>query len=146
MALGTGALRTTMDYIPVPESAGPSRTPAKHWRIVLIAHAPYAEPIGLEIRADVILGRAGKDANSSPDLDLSILNAEALGVSRRHVMLRPTPTQLFVMDLESTNGTHVNTVPLEVGMARALRHNDSLSLGDLTMTVKIMDQPGTRSL
>jgi hypothetical protein len=141
LAFGTGALRAIMDYIPVPELSKRKRALKQPWRIVLIYRNSEEEPIGLEIHADVVLGRADGDEERFPDMDLSVYNAKQHGVSEQHVLLRPTLSQLFVIDLGSVSGTLVNAVPQEMGMTRALRHNDTLSLGNLHLTVKIMDRP-----
>lgn len=138
---GTGALRSSVDYMPLPE---PSRRwrPLKHpWRIVLVRAAnPSTDVTGLELHDDVVLGRAA-GSKDLPDFDLSLYNAAEYGVSRRHALLRPTARQLYLIDLNSTNGTQVNSVPQEMSMARALKHNDTLSFGALHLTIKIIQRP-----
>jgi predicted component of type VI protein secretion system len=94
------------------------------------------EPMQLELRGDVVLGRGG-DA----DIDLTPYDAERLGVSRSHAMLRPTASSLFLLDLESTNGTQHNTMPLGPGSARRLEHNDGVALGQLSFVIKIVSGP-----
>jgi pSer/pThr/pTyr-binding forkhead associated (FHA) protein len=138
LPLGTDALRGATDYIPVPEPTR-RRNALKHpWRIALVHPDANKDVIGLEIYDDVVLGRAGAASDPEPDFDLSIYDAILHGVSRRHALLRPTEGQLFLIDLNSTNGTQVNAVAQEGGMARALRHNDTLSMGNLHLIVKIM--------
>jgi hypothetical protein len=140
--LGTDALRGATDYIPVPEPSKRRSTLKQPWRVVLVHPDANKDVIGLEIHGDVVLGRAGAALDPNPDFDLSIYDAILHGVSRRHALLRPTEGQLFLIDLNSTNGTQVNAVAQEGGMARALRHNDTLSLGALHLTVKIMHRAG----
>lgn len=140
--LSTGMLRGAVDYVPLPEPSK-RRTALKHpWRIALVhAGNPATDVIGVEIHADVVLGRAAA-SEKAPDLDLSIYDAVEHGVSRRHAMLRPTDHQLFLMDVGSTNGTRVNGVSQGARMARALKHNDTVSLGNLHLIIKIMVRPG----
>jgi pSer/pThr/pTyr-binding forkhead associated (FHA) protein len=52
-------------------------------------------------------------------------------------MLRPSASKLFLIDMQSTNGTRCNSVL--VNGARALSHNDTISLGNLTFEIKIID-------
>jgi hypothetical protein len=96
--------------------------------------------VGLDIYGDVILGR-GADVPGSPDIDLSNLNAEQVGVSRRHALIRPGRSKLYLIDLGSTNGTYVNGVPVSKGMAQVLRGNDSISLAGLSMVIEIIKSP-----
>lgn len=113
------------------------------WRVRLdIAHDNAAN-LGLDINGEVILGR-GDDSASFVGL-LTQEEAENLGVSRRHVLLRPTDTRLFIIDLESTNGTWLNGRSIGVNMPYSLSNGDHLRLGRLEMVVNILGRPGTSS-
>src|SRR5687768_10772709 len=111
------------------------------WRIELQGLGPNVGPLGLDVCGDVVLGRAATGAvtgaGSEIDFDLTPYNAAERCVSRRHAMLRPSANKLYLIDLESTNGTRCNSVV--VSGARALAHNDTISLGNLTFQVKIID-------
>ncbi len=113
------------------------------WRIELHGLQAGKGPLGLDIVGDVVVGRAGGDTHV--DLDLEPYNASHCGVSRRHAMLRPTANGLFVLDLGSTNGTMINAMPVGPGMTRALAHDDTLSFGTLSCTVKIISSPVLRA-
>ncbi len=130
-------------YIILPLSmAGvdiPSNTP--HWRIELHGLASGAPALGVDIVGDTVIGR-NADNLLSADLDLSPYGALERGVSRRHALLRPTQNSLYLLDLGSTNGTMHNAVPLGAGVTRALKHNDTLTFGRITCTIKIIDGPG----
>jgi hypothetical protein len=113
------------------------------WRIELYGLGPNVAPLGIDVCGDVVLGRAatgavGTGAGADIDFDLTPYNAADSGVSRRHALLRPSANKLFLIDLDSTNGTRVNSVV--VSGARGLAHNDTISLGNLTFQVKIIDQ------
>lgn len=140
--LGTGALRKMVDYAPLPEPTRRNRPLKNPWQIVLLHAGEERDGVaGIELHDDVVLGRVA-GSNGPPDFDLSDFDAERYGVSRRHALLRPTVKQLFLIDLDSTNGTQVNAVPQDTNMARALKHNDTLSLGVLHLVIKIMQRPG----
>jgi hypothetical protein len=111
------------------------------WRVQLKFGSPSPDTIvGLEIFSDVVLGR-GKDGDLPPDVDLTALDATKLGVSRRHALIRPTPTKLFLLDLGSTNGTSLNAMPMGQGMTKALQSGDMVALGDLGFVIEIIETP-----
>jgi hypothetical protein len=103
------------------------------WRIELYGLGPNTAPIGIDVCGDVVLGRTGPET----DFDLTPYQAAEHGVSRRHALLRPSANKLYLIDLDSTNGTLCNSV--RVAGARALSHNDTISLGNLTFQIKIID-------
>lgn len=113
------------------------------WRVILIGAHTNHGPLGIEIGRDAIVGRAGTDFK--PDIDLTLYGAEKEGVSRRHAILRPTPTSLVVADLGSTNGTYHNQTRIPFGSDQPLKDNDILSFGELHMRVKIVSSPGGQS-
>lgn len=110
------------------------------WVIGLHKLGDNVEPTGLRLNQDVMLGRGGTTSQPS-SLDLSTYGAQERGVSRLHAMLRPTRRKLFIIDMQSTNGTQVNAHPLGPSTARALESNDIISLGDLTFIVKVYTSP-----
>ena len=124
-------------YRPVPYSqADENETPV--WRIRLTVTADKQQELGLEINDEIHLGR-GK--NDSGLIDLTPYGAERLGVSRQHIALRPTPANLFVIDLGSTNGTRRNGRSIGLNTPYALADGDLLSLGNLELTVRIVKRP-----
>ena len=62
-----------------------------------------------------------------------------LGVSRRHVMISPTSDGKFMLtDLESTNGTRVNGMP--VAKKCVLRDGEKIIVGDTVLRFGLADQ------
>ncbi len=119
----------------------PPETP--RWRIELVGLAPTVEPMGVEVVGDTVIGR-GRVGTEPADLDLDMYGALEKGVSRRHSLFRPTTNHLYIIDLGSTNGTLHNGIPLGPGVARALKHNDTITLGRFSFTIKIVDGPTIR--
>lgn len=119
----------------------PPETP--RWRVELIGLGPTVEPMGLEVVGDTVIGR-GRVGTEPADLDLDMYGALEKGVSRRHGLFRPTTNHLYIIDLGSTNGTLHNGIPLGPGVARALKHNDTITLGRFSFTIKIVDGPTIR--
>jgi hypothetical protein len=112
----------------------------KAWRVVIGPVGVTGRPMPLEIRGDVVIG-SNRDPNVNVDVNIFDWKGYHYGVSRRHVMLRPSRNKLYIMDLRSTNGTHVNGLPLGVGWAYALKDGDLLTLGRLHVRVRITQQP-----
>jgi hypothetical protein len=113
------------------------------WRLELKFGSPTPHTtLGLDMYGDVVFGR-GKDGDSPPDVDLTALDAQKLGVSRRHALIRPTPTKLYLLDLGSTNGTSLNAMPIGQGMTKALKSGDMIALGDLGFVIEIIATPPT---
>jgi hypothetical protein len=111
------------------------------WRICLLGE--NNEALALELHGDAILGR---ETETDPrSVDLSAWRASELGVSRRHAMLRPTPSGLYLIDLGSTNGTFHNSVAVAKGSARPIADSDMIMLGSLAMTILILKAPSGQS-
>ncbi len=98
--------------------------------------------VGLDLYGDVVLGR-GDSHPGRIILDLEPYAAQSMGVSREHVMLRPTKTHLYVIDQGSTNGTTVNGTLCSRGIAIGLKNDDMLSLGNMLLVVHILSKPDT---
>ncbi len=113
------------------------------WRVELHGLPRTAEPIGLDILGDVVIGRGSLGVESA-DIDLDPYGAFELGVSRRHAMLRPSTNALYIIDLDSTNGTLHNALRLGSGITRALSNNDTVTLGRLSFMIRIIDGPGLK--
>lgn len=112
----------------------------QHWRIALSPAGNADSGLALELRGDVVIG-AGKEAGAGIDINLEEWQGSARGVSVRHVMLRPTQSKVFIMDLRSGNGTSINGLPLGVGWAYALQNNDLITLGHLNVRYRVIQQP-----
>lgn len=82
-----------------------------------------------------ILGRFDKDPSHPDQVDLSPYSALDLGISRFHVELQIEDNQLFVIDLNSTNGSYLNGEPLIPKQRALVRNGDELLLGRLAIQV-----------
>jgi signal transduction histidine kinase len=118
-----------------PAQVGPA-TPVWQVRFDLAYNAKRC--FGLEINGELTLGR-GEESPGFVSLD--DFDADELGVSRLHVGLRPTASQLFVIDLGSTNGTWINGRPIGVNTPFNLSNGDLLALGKLEFLVRIIHRP-----
>lgn len=86
----------------------------------------------------VLIGRASRSRNISPQIDLSSDN----GISRRHAQLTTDGTRWWVEDLGSSNGTYVGgsvgalpTAPIPTGQKQEISEDDRIYLGAWTRIV-----------
>lgn len=96
------------------------------------------KPIYVHIEKELLLGRRTETSREAL-LDLTILNAVDLGVSRRHALIKRTATGFDVTDLSSRNGTWLNTQRLIPHKPYPLESGSLLRLGHLQLL--IMYQP-----
>lgn len=133
----------TGDYLRVPELTTDERKKLmpQRWRIAFIAQ-PIKEkpPWGIEVYKEVMMGRA-EPTLQSPPIDFKAYGAFADGVSREHAILRPTPEGLFIVDNGSMNGTYVNGEPLDPHEERELSDEDTISLANLHLLLRIIEKP-----
>jgi signal transduction histidine kinase len=113
----------------------------EHWRICLELVGNQAATLEVDVGGDVVVGR---DRHAVNFVDLGDYKAEKLGVSRSHVMLRPTDTHLFIIDLGSTNGTTLNGHSIGVNTPYALLDEDLIALGNLQFKVRIVGRPAKK--
>ena len=108
------------------------------WRIRLELASDPQRRLGYEVNGEIILGR---DLDEGNVVDLQVFDASSLGVSRRHLMLRPAATHLYAIDLGSTNGTLRNGRSIGVRTPYSLADGDILTLGQLRLILHIIERP-----
>ncbi len=112
------------------------------WRVRFDLATDQSMQLGLDINGETILGRK----MDAPNLvDLTAFGADELGVSRQHAMLKPTETDLFVVDLGSTNGTLCNNEIIDMNASYSLLNGDTLTLGRLQFIVHIIRRPSSKT-
>ena len=86
----------------------------------------------------ILIGRASRSRNITPDIDLSSDN----GISRRHAQLTTDGTRWWVEDLGSSNGTYVGgsvgplpTTPIPQGQKKEIASDERVYLGAWTRIV-----------
>jgi len=93
----------------------------------------------------ILIGRASRSRNISPDIDLS----SDTGISRRHAQLTTDGSRWWVEDLGSSNGTYVGgavdalpKTPVAAGQKQEVRTGDRIYLGAWTRLVVRKAAPG----
>lgn len=82
-------------------------------------------------RDNFTLGRAIEGQAVIPDIDLGSFDAYDYGVSRMHAEVLLEEDSVYLVDLESANGTLVNGRHLEPQRSAPIRHGDVIQLGRL---------------
>lgn len=143
---GFHAQQDSLDFHPIPFRPEPGGQPmllAEPWRVILELYSDdQRKVLGLDLYGDLILGR-GESRPGRIIFDLDPYKAVDLGVSREHLMLRPTKTHLFAIDQGSTNGTTVNGAASGRGVATILKDQDLLSLANMLMQLHLVKKPDT---
>lgn len=110
------------------------------WRIALwIMHLQLQ--LVFDLSHEVILGRSYGDPSSAPDIDLTPFDAEELGVSRQHLVIKLDGDRVVVMDRGSSNGTRLNGEKLEPRQPYPVRHKDKLLLGMMLLQIELLTSP-----
>lgn len=96
-----------------------------------------SEPIALRTEEEFVLGRAGEET-TEPTVDLSPFEAYALGVSRRHVLVKSMGDKYMIIDLNSTNGAWLNGQRLVPTKAYDLPSGSTIQLGRLKLVISYL--------
>jgi hypothetical protein len=102
---------------------------------ILIRVRDFEEPINLLPKDEILLGRSDVHSDLRPDLDMSPFGAAEHGVSRRHAVIKRGEDTLMLVDLGSTNGTHLNGQRLTPDQPRVLRDGDEIRMGRLVFHI-----------
>lgn len=92
-------------------------------------------PIVVQLRSELVLGRVTEQSDTTTYLNLTPYGAQEQGVSRRHARLLRDGKEVYLMDLNSTNGTQLNDEPLPSSVEKRLRDGDKLTLGRMRVYV-----------
>jgi pSer/pThr/pTyr-binding forkhead associated (FHA) protein len=104
-------------------------------RVLILQVGNEPNPIMVQINKEVVLGRLSDQTEDKTYINLTPYNAEDLGVSRQHCRLLRDNKAVYLMDLNSTNGTRHNGEVLPSSVEKRLRDGDELLLGKLKLYV-----------
>jgi hypothetical protein len=96
--------------------------------------------------SQIFWGALEASGKSAPDIDLSLFHGESKGVSSEHLAIHPTRNHLYLMDLHSTSGTKVNSIPVTPGVNIELSGNDAVVLGKFAFMLRVFETPETLEL
>jgi hypothetical protein len=78
----------------------------------------------------------GRSTSEDPvSINLNPHHAHILGVSRKHAVIKPTSKGIVLTDLDSTNGTLLNGMPVVSGKPYLLEHGDEIQIAGVYLTL-----------
>jgi pSer/pThr/pTyr-binding forkhead associated (FHA) protein len=98
---------------------------------VLVHIRDAGDPLVLQPARRTVIGRADTTSPTQPDLDLTPFGALEKGVSRIHAAFERSEDTLTIVDMGSSNGTHLNGQRLLPDQPRVVRDGDEIRLGKL---------------
>ncbi len=90
----------------------------------------------LEVKKQMVIGRADAGAQILPDIDLTPYGGIEKGVSRQHAVILAESDRILLMDLDSTNGTYLNEQRLLPHQLYRVRHGDDILVGEVRIEVR----------
>lgn len=99
--------------------------------MVMLHIRDVREPVQLPPSPRMTIGRSDAATETYPDLDLTPYGAMEKGVSRIHAALLRNEDSLTLVDLGSSNGTHLNGQRLIAEQPRVVRDGDEIRFGKL---------------
>ncbi len=117
----------------MPAPAAPTRTTLAGVQLIV---SSTGAALSLPAAPQALVGRADPVSNYYPDVDLASYGALENGVGRRHMQMLVQNGQIVVEDLDSTNGTFVNTQKLAARTPHPLNSGDELRLGRLVLRMQ----------
>jgi hypothetical protein len=101
-------------------------------------------PIAVTEDKEFILGRETGEG-SEKFVDLTNLDGFAMGVSRRHAMVRAVENGYVLIDLNSSNGTWLNGQILVPTIVNELPSGSNIQLGHLKLVVTYQSPSGKKN-
>lgn len=132
----------------IPEETNPTRprwqgrSPFTEKTVAVLHVDDVREPLLLPIQQATVLGRANAASGQYPDVDLTPQGAFAKGVSARHAMLQRDGDNLMLSDLNSTNGTFLNSKRLPPHLAVIVHDGAEIRLGKLVIKLYFENTAG----
>lgn len=89
----------------------------------------------LHLDDEISIGRADPAQGIKPQVDLTEDDGTRLGVSRLHAFLQSTANGVMLVDLGSTNGTHLHEESLVPHEPSQIKSGDTFRLGHLQIQI-----------
>ncbi len=89
----------------------------------------------------MVIGRMDTEQDVFPDIDLGPYDADELGVSREHMMLKLDKERIVAVDQGSSNGTFLNNSRMRPNEEYPLRDGDEIQLGMMKVKVELLMNP-----
>jgi len=116
--------------------------PVEHERIVLEEERELTfiipssrQRVVVPLSDQVQVGRADMEVDFFPELDLTDYNGGLKGVSRHHAAFEASKLGTVLIDLDSTNGTYLNSFRLPGKRPYLIKDGDEIRFGDLLIHI-----------
>jgi pSer/pThr/pTyr-binding forkhead associated (FHA) protein len=119
-------------------SHAPESAPPTHLLLQIYFPQQSVTTIGIEVKDELVLGRADDIDNYYPDIDLIPFGALENGISRHHAVIKRMNNRLYIQDAKSKNGSHLNDETLKNGQLYPLADGDTVILGQLKIMVRFV--------
>lgn len=106
-----------------------------------VLHHDRTVTVDVQETGTVLLGRVKNVEVGISCLDLSEFEAVEAGVSRKHARFDLKDYSLYIMDLDSTNGTYLNGLRILPNQPRIVRDGDEIRLGRMRLQILFIN-PG----
>ena len=87
------------------------------------------------LQKQVNIGRADEEDDFYPELDLTDYGGGQKGVSRHHAVIEASTSGTVLIDLDSTNGTYLNSFRLAGKRPYLIKDGDEIRFGDLLIHI-----------
>ena len=104
-------------------------------RELILVIRGIVERLDLPEDLSIVLGRSDPRLRYQADVDLTPYGALERGVSREHARVYAEGGHLYIVDMNSTNGTYLGGKRLEANAPTMLRKGDELLLGRLPVQI-----------
>ncbi len=91
----------------------------------------------LPLQSQIQVGRADDEDGFYPELDLTEYNGGQKGASRHHAVFEASDQGVVLIDLDSTNGTYLNSYRLSGERPYLIEDGDEIRFGDLLIHIFI---------
>ncbi len=92
-------------------------------------------PLLVSPEIEMLVGRRDPVGEYVPDLDLTPYAGYQMGVSRKHALIRREEDRLFLVDLDSRNGTFINNERLLPNKPYILNSGDQVRFGKVLLHI-----------
>jgi hypothetical protein len=124
-----------LDRPHAPPLLGQGLAPSEAANFLTVVIPSSGRRIQLDLSQEIAVGRTDPANDHYPGLDLTEDQGSALGVSRMHATIQPSPEGVLLVDAGSANGTYLNGYHLPPQLPYPLRSGDEVRFGRLLVHV-----------
>jgi hypothetical protein len=132
-----------LNYLALPNPETANFVLPSPWRIAL-KNLQMGITQVLDLTDSVMIGRDAPAEGAMPFINMAPYEAQQLGVSRHHVILKREGNRVYIVDNNSSNGVVLNEEILRPGIAYPVKHGDTFSMGKMLLQICFLRNPFTR--